>query len=271
MYFFSMLSFPAWSRGLGIHRNSLEPTPAIQIRDLERQVIEEPLESRTFWLRLSSCFSPRDKKKHSKPDTSYSQWSKDLASHARFLDGQRQFSTTNGTDDSTTTDNDGKVATHESIFHQTNSVNPIADGKTSIHCSVSTVDKSTEPHGISTVNETGNESAPQDLITFPPKVLTGIWPSDSPGGDSHFFKPKSFDRDVDNPLLLNGTVGIKDVERPGLVPDLKRLEDVPLHAVHSAHPDRTKTSIGVKSIAALAASGSYRQVLSSLQRSTPCA
>lgn len=271
MYFFSMLSFPAWIRGLGIRRNSLEPTPAIQIRDLERQVVEEPLESRTFWPRLSSCFSPRAKKKHSKPDTSYSQWSKDLASHARFLDGQRQFSTTNGTDDSTTTDNDGKVATHESIFHQTDSINPSADGKTSIHCSVSTVDKSTEPHGISAVNETGNEIAPQDLISFPPKVLTATWTSDSLGGDNHFFNLKSFDRDVDNPLLLNGTMGIKDVERPGLVPDLKRLEDVPLHAAHSAHPDRKKTSIGVKSLAALAASDSYRQVLSSLQWSTPCA
>lgn len=259
MYFFSMLSFPAWShRGVDIRRNSLKATPAIQIRDLERQIVEEPSESRSIWSRLSSCFSPRAKKRYSKPDTSYCQWTEDLASHARFPDSQRQFSDTNGTDDSAIIDHDGKVATHEFIFHQTDSIIPTADGKL---CSVSTVAKSAEPHGISTVNETGNESAPQDLITFPTKVLAATSPREvqSPGGltasdDSYFFEPKSFDRDVDNSPLLNGTRPIKDVERP-----------------HSAHPDRTKTSIDVKSLAALAASDSYRHVLSSLQWSTPCA
>lgn len=90
-------------------------------------------------------------------------------------------------------------------------------------------------------------------------------------GDSYFFKPKSFDRDVDNPLFLNGTRPINDVERLGLVPDLKRLENVSLRAVHSAHPDHTKTSIDLKSLAALAASDRYRHVLSSLQWCTPCA
>lgn len=229
--------------------------------------------------RLSSCFSPRAKKRKTfKPDTSYYQLTKDRASHARFPVGQRQLSTANVTDGSTTADNDEKVATHESIFHQTNSINPSADDKTFIHYSVSTVDMSAEPHGILTVTETGNERAPHDVITFPTKVLTTTWPSDvqSPGGltafdDSHYFKPKSFVRYVGNPLLLNGTRPIKEDERPGLAPDLKRLEDGSLHAVHSAHPDRTKTSIGVKSLAALAASDSYKHVLSSLQWSTPCA
>lgn len=269
MYFFSMFGFPAWSRrGVGIRRNLPEPTLSIQIRDLGRQVVEEPLvESRSIWPRLSSCFSPRAKKKYSRPDTSYGQWTKGLASHARFPDRQCQYSTTNGTDDSMTTDNDAKLATHESIFHQTGSINPSADGKTSIYYSVSTVDKSAEPHGISTINENSNESAPQDLITFPPKAITATWPSDvqSPGGFT------AFDRDVDNLLLSNGTRPIKEVERPALVPDLNHLEDVSLHAVHSAHPDHTKTSIGVKSLAALAASDTYRHVLSSLQWSTPCA
>lgn len=259
MYFFSMLSFPASNhRGVDIRRNSLKPTPAIQIRDLERQIVEEPSESRSIWSRLSSCFSPRAKKRYSKPDTGCCQWTEDLASHARFPDSQRQFSTTKGIDDSAIIDHDGKVATHEFIIHQTDSIIPTADGKL---CSVSTVAKSAEPHGISTVNETGNESAPQDLITFPTKVLAATSPRDvqSPGGptasdDSYFFEPKSFDRDVDNPPSLNGTRPILDVERP-----------------HSAHPDRTKTSIDVKSLAALAASDSYRHVLSSLQWSTPCA
>lgn len=269
MYFFSMLSFPAWSHiGVDIRCNLLEPTPAIQIRDLERQIVEELSESRSIWSRLSSCFSPRAKKEYSKPDASNYQWTENLTFYTYFPNWQRQYSTTNGIDDSAITDDDGRVAIHEFIFHQTDLIIPTAHGKI---CSVSIVAKSAEPHGMSTVNENGDESAPNDLITFPTKVLAATWPSDvqSPGGltafdDSYFSKPKSFDRDVDNSFLFNGSTSIKDVERPGLVPDLKRLKDVSLRAVHSTHPGRTKNSIDVKSLAALAASDSYRHVLSSL-------
>lgn len=78
-----------------------------------------------------------------------------------------------------------------------------------------------------------------------------------------------------SPTLLTRTCVIHcywtEDERPGLVPDLKHSEDDLLHAVHSTHPERTKTSIGVKILAALAASDSYRHLLSSLQWSTPCA
>lgn len=115
-----MLSFPAWSpRGVDIRRNLLEPTPTIEIRELERQVVEEPLRvsinlAETIQLLLPTC-----QEKKFKPDTSYCQLTKDHVSHAQFPVRQRQPSTAKVTDGSTTAENDGKVATHESIFHQT--------------------------------------------------------------------------------------------------------------------------------------------------------
>lgn len=178
-----LLCFPVWVRS-GVqpgHAAPKEPT-AIEMRDLESQVVERPA-TRSFWSRLFSCFFGRVKEGRTNPANDC-QWaieptSDNMAYHSNW---QAQASIEYGTD-SATINNDGEIETRESLslgsaslsetltIHEADSAITKVEGNITARDCISTA--SADSSNIATVHETCESTQHLQAMDSPPQVHVG--------------------------------------------------------------------------------------------------
>lgn len=251
------LGFPARSRETS--PTSLKAEAAIRVEDLESRLFEKPAGTpRSFWSRLFSCCILRPDKEPLAPLTSNNRWAEYANGHDSDINPYRSYivpavrvSTLNdGIRSSATTDDDGKLAAHDSISStqsaclltagETNFATAKENGNIATHKSLATAAKSANPFGMSTISKTGDGSAPQHIIAPPTN-------GHSPTSSNDFRSRVRPSLDIDGPAALVNSVSY--APKPSIEHSLR--------SARRALPTSTRPSIDVDSLAALAASNGH--------------
>lgn len=173
MIFSPQLCFPAlFPSGADPARNAQEST-AIEIRDLEDQIVEQPaVVPRPLLSKIFSCFYPRVKKRHSLPVSDH-QWSE----YSHYQHETPQIFVANGTDSAVT--NDGKVTSHKSLSLRSDQSGTLTVDETDstaiteVDGNIASNESLSTASTVSLTDDVTGEST-QHVIIPPPKVHTAI-------------------------------------------------------------------------------------------------